>query len=124
MGPVTRSVLTNPPAFCVRPSASRRIQFLLRPAGSNILGSIKARAGLANNLLRFVSRNALRAGVPARDDSDGIQHHQAVILFALDQQPETLLALTQRLLGLFTAGNVRGNACQAIRDPSGIDQGE
>src|SRR5690349_19306304 len=110
MGPVPRSVFTYPPAFCLRPPARRRVQFLLGPARRNILGSIKARAGLTNNLLGFVSRDTLRPRVPARDDSAGIQHHQGMILVALYQQPETILALTQRLFDLFTASDISGNA--------------
>ena len=65
--------------------------------------------------LGLVALDALGAGVPARDVAVGIEHEDRVVLHALDQQAEALLALAQLLLLRAALGEVARDLGEAAQ---------
>ncbi len=61
---------------------------------------------LADNFLAAISLHARRAGIPAHHASFKIEHVNRVILYAVEEQPESLLAHSQRLFNAFSLGDV------------------
>ena len=61
---------------------------------------------LADDLVALVALDALGARVPARHHAVGVEHEDRIVDHALDQQPEALFALAQRLLVKFAVGEV------------------
>src|SRR3989441_11087222 len=75
-------------------------------AGGDVVRCVKAREVLADDLLRSVSLDLLRTGVPAHDDARRIEQVDRVVPHAPHEEPEPLLARAQRLLGLPAIGDV------------------
>src|SRR3974390_1741243 len=67
---------------------------------------------LAEHLLGAIAVQLLGAAVPAHDVARGVEHVDRVILHALNQEPEALLALPQPL--------VRGTALGQITHDHGV----
>ena len=61
---------------------------------------------LADDFLRAIALDPLRARVPARDPAFRRQHVNGVVGDALNQKPELFLALPERVLGLFSLGKI------------------
>ena len=61
---------------------------------------------LADDLVGRVALDPLGPGVPGGDVAVGVEHEDRVVPDALDQEPEALLALAQRLLGLLALRQV------------------
>jgi hypothetical protein len=74
----------------------------------------------------FVPRVAFEpfgAAVPTDDAPARVQHEDRVVLDPFDQQPKALLALAQRLFGLFALGQVAGDFEKAAQGARGRLQG-
>src|SRR4029453_11368204 len=99
--------LAHPPPFALGPAfASRLGKRLPRASGIHVLVGVESRYVAADDLLAPVALDALRAGVPAGDDAVGVEQVQRIVHHALDQQPEALLGLAQRLLVALALGEV------------------
>src|ERR1700694_3181425 len=86
-------VLADSPALVLRAALLPRDGELAPGlAGFDVLGAVEPREMLADDLARLVALDAARAGVPARDHAVRAQHVDGVVLDALHQQPEALLA--------------------------------
>ena len=83
---------------------ARHLQIVLRLPSGDVLRSIKTSEALSDDLPRAVSLNLLGARIPCRDSTRRIQHINGVLLYAFDQSPELLAALTQMLLGIPLVG--------------------
>ena len=93
--PEPRAVLADAPAFVLEAArrARRRRSSCSRPCRAMRLRRIEGREVLADDLVGGVALDALGAGVPGRDVAVRIEHEDRVVLHALDQQAEALLAL-------------------------------
>jgi hypothetical protein len=84
----------------------------------------------AGDLVGAVAGDGLGAAVPARHAAVRIEHDQRVVLHAVDEEPEALLALAQRLLGDAAAAQLllrvqqgaarREERGDLVDDPAGI----
>ena len=91
VGPEARAVLAQAPAFVLEAALGRGpAQFLLRPSGRDGLGRIEDREMLADDLLARIALELLRAGVPGDHAALRVQHEDAVIDDALDQELEAV----------------------------------
>ena len=90
--PEAAAVLADAPAFFLEPSfALGGLKRLLRLAGCAILLGIELREVLADNLVREIAFDPLRAGIPVGHAAFGVEHVDGVVGDALHQQPELLL---------------------------------
>ena len=107
------SLRTRQPSSSKRPSAVATCSSCSGQPLSTASCGIEAREVLADDLVGAVALDALGAGVPGRDVAVGVEHEDRVVLDALDQQAEALLALPQRLLVLAPLGQVAGDFREA-----------
>src|SRR6185436_4906690 len=97
--PEPRAILVQEPAF-VFDAAVRFRERELRPgfAACDVISGIETGKVPADDLARGVTRDAARTDVPARDPALRAQHVDRVVLYSVDQQTKSLLALAQVLL--------------------------
>ncbi|HET8584985.1 MAG TPA: hypothetical protein VFM89_04535, partial [Casimicrobiaceae bacterium] len=91
------------------------MQLVLGPAAVDGVLRVEDREMLADDLVRRITADALRAGVPRDDAAVGIEHEDRVVDDAVDEQPESFFAFCQRLL-------VRAPLGQVARDFREADQ--
>ena len=92
VGPKPRSVLADTPAFRLKFSFTLRgCQGARRQAKFSIFIGVKARKVLADNFMRRVALEPLRARIPRRHNSLGVQQKDCVIRHCLYQQAVTPL---------------------------------
>jgi hypothetical protein len=89
--------------------AQRRGQGRGRRAGLAVLRRVEQREMPADDLAGGVALDRLGPRVPVGDDAVRVEHVDRVVVDALDQQPEALLALVQRLVGLAPFRDVAGD---------------
>src|SRR5262249_9731152 len=77
----------------------------------------------ADDLLRRVPHRPGGAGVPADDAAAGVEHDDGVVVDALDQQAEALLALAQLLLDPLALGQVARDLREADQLPPRVADG-
>ncbi len=107
VGPESRPVLTDAPAFLFEASLARgRLEGALWLAGFPILVGIEHREMLADGLVREVALDPLRAQVPVAHAAVAVEHVDGVVGDALHQQPELFLAFLEDLLGGLALGQV------------------
>src|SRR5581483_9414173 len=105
--PEAGSVLADAPALLFEaPFLFRDLQVVLRLAGGTFLGRVKEGEVFADDLFRRVALDPLRAVVPRSDVARGIEHEDRVVLHAVDEQAEQLLAAAELFLLLAMAGHV------------------
>src|SRR6267378_7826860 len=126
VGPEARAVLAHTPPFVLMTALPLRdLELPPRLALRHVFRRIERGEMLTEDLLRGVSFDALRAGIPARDAPLGVQHEDGVVLNTLRQQPEGLFAATQRVLHFLAlrqvAGHLREPDDRAIRISHGRD---
>ena len=82
-------IFSDPPAFLLVPACAQR-GFEGTPGlvGFQVLGRIKPRKVLADNLLGRVPLDVLCAGIPVANMTIRIEHEDRMVGQALDQQPE------------------------------------
>ena len=80
---------------------------------------------LPDHLLGFVALDAARPFVPAHHTTARIEHEDAVVLHALNEDAESFLTRAQRVLGAATGREVSSDLCKtdelAVRIPEGGD---
>src|SRR6185369_11991041 len=86
--------------------AGGRLQLPRRPPLLGYIGGIKAGEVLAYDLRGQISVDSFRASVPADHTSFGIEHKDGVLLHAIDEETEALLAALKRLLRFLALGHV------------------
>src|SRR5439155_9925985 len=124
VGPEARAVLANTPAFVLEATLfGGRLELELRPAARQGLERIEHGKVLAQDLLRAVTLDALRAGVPARDAALRIEQENAVVLHAVDQQPEPLLAFLERILVALLLAQVLDDLGETQQRSGAVAQG-
>src|SRR5581483_8028290 len=107
IGEKFRAVLADAPTFpFIAALPGRDLDRPLRHAGLAVLFGVKTREVLADDLLRRISLDPLRARVPARDQPSRAQHVDCVIDDALHQQAELLLTLAQGFFRLAALGQI------------------
>ena len=98
VAPETGPILSNPPAFTFRASRDDRgAELLFRCATTLIVGGEKHPEVLPDDLLGGIPLDPLGLPRPARDDAVGVEQEDRVVADVLDQEPVSLLGLTQRL---------------------------
>src|SRR5512134_3554542 len=98
--PKTRSVFAQSPAFGLRPPCQRGTpQMRTGSTRSHILRCIKHRKMLPDDFVAAVPLDALCALVPRHDETLWVKHENCVVLYAIDEQTQPLLALPQPLFG-------------------------
>ena len=123
IGEEAAAILAHPPAFgLVPPVPARRRQRLLRLAGLAVLVGEEACIGLAEDLVAGVALGTLGTQVPAGDAAVRIEREDRIVHDAVDQQPEALLALPQRLLVDPAVGDVAGDLGKAAALATGVLQ--
>ncbi len=101
IGPEHRAVLAHPPAFGLEAAdLGGDHQGAAGEAGLLIGLGIECREMPAEDFLRLIAFQALRARVPAGDDAARIQHIKSVIDHAVDQHAQASLADLGTLLRL------------------------
>src|SRR5204863_10008790 len=91
VGPKARAVSPHAPGFTApRAITQGGVECLLRLAGRCVIRREEDREVTAENLLRRVSFDALRAGIPAGYVSLRIQQEDGVVADAVNEQPEPL----------------------------------
>src|SRR5207248_10077934 len=94
------AVLADPPALdLAAPPLGRLAQIRRGLPRSDVLGGVEAGELPAEDLLRRIPLDALRPGVPAHDPTRRVEPEDRVVLHALHQQAEALLALVRGLCG-------------------------
>ena len=114
MRPEAAAVLAHAPAFLLEAAlAPGGVERLLRLAVAAVLLGVELREVAADDLVRQVALDPLRAGIPVGHAAFGVEHVDRVVGDALHQQAELLLALPQRLLGRAPLGQVAGDLGEA-----------
>ena len=109
------AVLAHPPAFVFDAAlAARDHELVLGPLPRHVLCGVEPREVAADRLARGVAVDRLRGGVPRRDLARPVQHDDRVILDAVHDETEPLLALAKDLrlslvLGELGAQRLVGN---------------
>src|SRR2546430_1982663 len=112
--PEAAAVLSDPPALLFdAPFGTGDFEIVLRLTILLVLGRIEEREMLADDLVRPVALDALRAVVPAGHIAVRIEHEDGVILHAVDEQAEHLLALAQALFVFAMPRHVAGDLREA-----------
>src|SRR6185437_10913256 len=99
VGPEPGAVLADPDRLL--PEAALRLgdlQVAVGLAGLHLLREVEAREVMPHDLAGFVALDALGARVPGRHPTPRVEHVNRVVLAALHQEAEALLALAQRPL--------------------------
>ncbi len=110
VGPEPLAVLAHALGFAGKLAlAERRGQGPGRGAGFAVLGRVEQREMPADDLAGGVALDRFGPGVPVRDRALRVEHVDRVVVDALDQQPEALLALEQRPIGLAPFRDVAGD---------------
>ena len=123
VGPERRAVLAHAPALFLGAALQQRVvQLLGRQPRSHVLAAKEHAVVLAYDLLRGIALDELRAAVPALDLAQRVQHVDCIVAHALDQQPEALLALAQRLLLQAPLGQVARDLAETGQAAVGIAQ--
>src|SRR5207247_423743 len=121
--PVAAAVLAHAPAAVLEaPVEGRGAQLLRGAPGGDVLRRVEALEGLADDLLGLVADDALRARVPARHATAGIEHEDGVILDAFEEQAKALLALAQPLLLRAALAQVARDLGEAAMDSLAVPQ--
>ena len=81
--------------------------------GGLVLFRVEAGEMLTDDLGFRIALDCFRAGIPVGDPPLRIEHVDGIVADALDQQPEALLALEQRLIGQVPVGDVLGDLGEA-----------
>ena len=94
VGPERRAVLADPPALVLEPARPPRRPPVPASGQPALDGLLRVEAGevLADDLVGLVALDPLGPGVPGGDVALRVEHEDGVVLDALDQQPEPLLA--------------------------------
>ena len=82
---------------------------MFRFAGRAVLRCVEKRKVLPDDLIGPVAFDPFGAVIPGRDVSRGVEHEDGVVLHAVDQQAEHLLAAAQLLLAFAMKGHVAGD---------------
>src|SRR6185503_10012561 len=95
------------------------------PAALERLRRVEDREALPDHLGRRIALQAARPLVPAHDAAFGVEHEDRVVLHAVHQQPEALLALPQPLLVLAPLREVARDLREAHELPVvAVDRGD
>ena len=99
-GPETGAVLADPPPFLgVRAVTQSGLEIALGVSVGPLVRRVEDPVGLADDLARCVSLDALCPGVPAGDVALDIEHVDRVLTDRRHQEPEVLLGDAQADLG-------------------------
>src|SRR6185437_6097479 len=122
--PVGRTVLADSPSLelhLARAAGSREL--VPRSVRDDVLGSIEIGEVAAEDLLRAVAGDALGPCIPGAHEPARIEHEERVIVHALDEEPEALLALAQFLLASAALGKVARDLGEALELAALVAQG-
>ena len=111
------SLRTRQPSSSNRPSAGASRSSSSGQPRSTASWRVEAGEVLADDLVGAVALDAARPRRSRWRPALGVEHEDGVVLHALDQQAESLLALPQLLLGLLPLGQVAGDLDEAPRLP-------
>jgi len=110
IGPEPLAVLAHPLGLALEPAlADRGRQRLLRLSVGAILGRVEQRKVPADDLASLVALDRLRPGVPVGDQALRVEHVDGVVVHALHQEREALLALAKRGVHLAALGDIAGD---------------
>ena len=94
--PEARAILAHAPALVLDAAlGGGDLQQPLRPAGEPVLFRVEPVKALADDLVRRVSLQLLRAGVPGQDATRGIEQENGVVPNAVGDRPQ-LLRVSER----------------------------
>src|SRR5215208_5271249 len=97
--PESGAVLAYPYSFfLVAALRGRDAQLFVRVPAFDVLIGVEDREVLSDDLLGLIALDALGAWIPGGDVPFGVEHEDGVVLDALHQEPEALLALPENLL--------------------------
>src|ERR1043166_9338836 len=123
VGPEGGAVLAQPRALDLEaPVLPRHGELLLREPLVDRRLRIEHREVAPGDFLRRVAGDALRAAVPARDASVGVEHENRVVLVALDEDAEALLALAEGFLLSAALGQVARALRESAQRPALVVQ--
>src|SRR6185312_5423295 len=115
IGPKTRTVLPDtPPFFFEAPLVGGGLELQLTFAGADLVRRVEDREVSADDLRRRVPVHALGARIPGDDAAADVEHEDAVIDDALDEQAKPVLAFLDSDVTLLGPGPGRGILRQAI----------
>src|SRR5438132_8450271 len=115
VGPKARTVSPQAPAFTApRTITQCSVECMLRLAGRCVIWREEDREVTAENLLRRVPFDALRAGIPAGYVTLRVQQKDGIVADAVNEQPEPLGGVVARLRGR----GVLPNHCFALYIPT------
>ena len=107
MRPKTGAVLAHAPAFLLEAAGfCDGIEHLLRLACGPVFLGVESREMAADDFLRQVTLDTLRARIPVGDLAVLVEQIDRVVRHALHQQPELFLACPQRVFGRLALGQV------------------
>jgi hypothetical protein len=113
--PELRAVLAHPPALILEaPRFGGHAQLFVGPSIADGFVGIEAREVLAQDLVNGIALDPLRALVPGRHPSRGVQQEDRVVSGALDELTKSLLALSERLFRLPAPGEIVGDLEKAV----------
>ncbi len=121
--PERRAILPDAPAFLLvlaRPRGDLQLAGGL--VGGEILGEIELREVLPDDLLGAVLVDPLGRVVPRGHPAGGVEHEDGIVLHAIDEETEALLALAQRFLRLTTLRQVARDLAEADQLPRRVAQ--
>src|SRR5205823_9708445 len=96
--PEQRAVLSNPPILVLEPPIARGdLELPWRLSGVDVFLRIEQREVSSDDFARLVSVDALRAVVPADDVAARVEHEDAVIPHALNNETKALLVQPELL---------------------------
>src|SRR5687767_14811386 len=104
------AVRFDAPAFLLGPAGAPRLGNLLPGfARLHVLWNVETREMLSDDLVPAVTLDPLGAGVPAGHNPFWIEQEDRVVGYALHEQPEPLLRLTQGFFLQLPVGKVAGD---------------